>query len=100
MTEGFLDQDLQRRFRQIEVFVRERVNDLFSGDFMSHFKGSGMEFEDVREYMAGDDVRSMDWNITARTGCRVLISCLRSYSVQRQQKIFLKQFSSISGSTF
>jgi uncharacterized protein (DUF58 family) len=94
MTEGFLDQDLQRRFRQIEVFVRERVNDLFSGDFMSHFKGSGMEFEDVREYMAGDDVRSMDWNITARTGT----PHIRQFMDRRELSLYF--LIDVSASTF
>jgi uncharacterized protein (DUF58 family) len=63
-----LTEDLQVHFKQIEIFVRQRVSDLFSGEFRSYFKGTGIEFEDVREYVYGDDVRSMDWNVTARSG--------------------------------
>ena len=48
--------------------TRRRVNDLFSGEYHSTFKGQGMEFEEVRQYQPGDDIRLIDWNVTARTG--------------------------------
>jgi uncharacterized protein (DUF58 family) len=63
-----LTTDLMREVRRLHVRTRRRVNDLFAGDFRSAFKGRGMEFADVREYEAGDDVRAIDWNVTARTG--------------------------------
>ena len=56
------------RVRQIEIKTRKWVNAVFSGEYESIFKGRGMEFDDVREYFPGDDVRAIDWNVTARTG--------------------------------
>ena len=57
-----------RKIRRIEIRTRRSVNDVFAGRYHSVFKGQGMEFQEVREYVAGDDVRSIDWNVTARTG--------------------------------
>jgi uncharacterized protein (DUF58 family) len=54
--------------RRIEIRTRRLVNDLFSGEYHSTFKGQGMEFEEVRQYQPGDDIRLIDWNVTARTG--------------------------------
>jgi uncharacterized protein (DUF58 family) len=65
------EQDLTevlRRIRRIEIFTKRVANELFSGEYHSVFKGQGMEFDEVREYQPGDDVRSIDWNVTARTG--------------------------------
>ena len=58
--------------RRIELRTRGLVESLFSGEYRSVFKGRGMEFSDVREYQPGDDVRAIDWNVTARRG-RVFI---------------------------
>jgi uncharacterized protein (DUF58 family) len=55
-----------QRIRRIQLKVSRNVNDLFAGIYRSAFKGRGLEFEDVREYHPGDDVRSIDWNVTAR----------------------------------
>jgi uncharacterized protein (DUF58 family) len=57
-----------RRVRAIEIVTRRLVNDVFSGEYHSVFKGRGIEFDEVREYQPGDDVRSIDWNVTARMG--------------------------------
>ncbi len=54
--------------RRIEIRTRRLVEEVFSGEYHSVFKGTGMEFREVREYVAGDDIRSIDWNVTARTG--------------------------------
>lgn len=54
--------------RRIEIRTRRLVEDVFSGEYHSVFKGTGMEFREVREYVQGDDVRTIDWNVTARTG--------------------------------
>ncbi len=54
--------------RRIEIRTRRLVDEVFSGEYHSVFKGMGMEFREVREYVAGDDVRTIDWNVTARTG--------------------------------
>jgi uncharacterized protein (DUF58 family) len=65
------EQDLSevlRRIRRIEIFTKRIANELFSGEYHSVFKGQGMEFDEVREYQPGDDVRSIDWNVTARMG--------------------------------
>jgi uncharacterized protein (DUF58 family) len=54
--------------RQLEVRTRRLVNDSLIGDYQSLFKGRGMDFDEVREYVAGDEVRTIDWNVTARAG--------------------------------
>ncbi len=54
--------------RRIEIRTRRLVEEVFSGEYNSVFKGTGMEFREVREYVPGDDVRTIDWNVTARTG--------------------------------
>ncbi|MEM8835351.1 MAG: DUF58 domain-containing protein [Planctomycetota bacterium] len=63
-----LDHELLRKVREIEIATRRRVDEAFAGEYSSAFKGRGMEFDEVREYMPGDDVRSIDWNVTARAG--------------------------------
>lgn len=60
--------EILKKVRQIEIRTRGLVNQLFSGEYHSVFKGRGMEFSEVREYQIGDDVRSIDWNVTARYG--------------------------------
>ncbi|MEE2995125.1 MAG: DUF58 domain-containing protein [Gemmatimonadota bacterium] len=57
-----------KKVRQIEIRTRHLVNDVFSGEYHSVFKGRGMEFAEVREYEPGDDIRTIDWNVTARMG--------------------------------
>ena len=63
-----LPRELLRNIRRIEIRTKRLVNDLFSGEYQSTFKGQGMEFEEVRLYEPGDDIRLIDWNVTARTG--------------------------------
>src|SRR5688500_5408004 len=60
--------ELLRQVRHVELRTRRIVNSRFSGEYLSSFKGQGIEFAEVREYLPGDDVRSIDWNVTARTG--------------------------------
>jgi uncharacterized protein (DUF58 family) len=60
--------ELVRKVRNIEIRTRGAVNELFSGEYHSAFKGRGIEFSEVREYVPGDDVRTIDWNVTAREG--------------------------------
>lgn len=60
--------DILRQVRLLELQTRGLVNSLFSGEYRSVFKGQGMEFAEVREYQIGDEVRSIDWNVTARMG--------------------------------
>jgi uncharacterized protein (DUF58 family) len=63
-----LDKELLKTVRRIEISVRGVLDTVMAGAYHSSFKGNGMEFAEVREYVAGDDVRSIDWNVTARTG--------------------------------
>ena len=58
--------ELLKKVRQIELSIRGVVNEVFAGEYHSVFKGRGMEFAEVREYLAGDDVRNIDWNVSAR----------------------------------
>lgn len=60
--------ELARQIRYIQIFTSRAVNDILAGEYQSVFKGRGMEFDEVREYQPGDDVRSIDWNVTARSG--------------------------------
>lgn len=63
-----IPKEILKKVRQIEIRTGRLVNDLFAGKYESIFKGRGMEFHEVREYMPGDDIRFIDWNVTARTG--------------------------------
>ena len=63
-----LSRELLKKVKQIEISTRHVVNEVFSGEYHSVFKGRGMEFAEVREYMPGDDVRQIDWNVSARMG--------------------------------
>ncbi|MBL9030886.1 MAG: DUF58 domain-containing protein [Phycisphaerae bacterium] len=63
-----LTDELMREVRRLQVRTRRRVEGLFAGRYHSAFKGRGIEFSEVREYEPGDDVRAIDWNVTARTG--------------------------------
>ncbi len=63
-----IPQELINKIRQIEIYTSRMVNASFAGQYESVFKGRGMEFDEVREYTPGDDIRSIDWNVTARTG--------------------------------
>jgi uncharacterized protein (DUF58 family) len=59
---------MMSRMRQLEIRTRRLVNDTLGGEYHSVFKGRGMDFDEVREYIAGDEVRTIDWNVTARAG--------------------------------
>lgn len=60
--------EILKQVKAIEIQTRGMVNDVFSGEYHSVFKGRGMEFSEVREYQVGDDIRTIDWNVTARMG--------------------------------
>src|SRR5271157_1745775 len=61
-----LSEDLLARIKGIQIVARHLVSDVFAGHYESAFKGRGMAFEEVREYQPGDEVRTIDWNVTAR----------------------------------
>lgn len=63
-----IPREILKKVRRIEIATRGLVNEVFSGEYHSVFKGRGMNFAEVREYQYGDDIRSVDWNVTARTG--------------------------------
>jgi len=63
-----LTSDLMKKIQRIEIRTRRLVNDSFAGEYHSIFKGRGMEFDEVRPYQIGDEIRTIDWNVTARTG--------------------------------
>lgn len=62
-----IPKELLKKIRHIEIRTTRLVNDLFGGEYESVFKGQGIEFADVREYVPGDDIRTIDWNVTARS---------------------------------
>ena len=60
--------DILKKVQRIQIVANRAVDDIFAGQYKSVFRGRGMEFDEVREYQPGDDVRTIDWNVTARTG--------------------------------
>lgn len=78
--------DLLRKIRRIEMQIRRTVDSSFIGEYRSAFKGQGMEFDEVRLYQPGDDVRAIDWNVTARSNGQVFIKKFRE---EREQTLFI-----------
>lgn len=77
--------EILRAVKRVQLRTRKAVTDMVAGGFRSSFRGSGMEFEEVREYVPGDDVRSIDWNVTARTGHPYI----KKFVEEREQTVFL-----------
>ena len=89
--------EILEEVRRIEILGRRQVTDALAGGYHSVFRGSGVEFDDVREYAEGDDVRSVDWNVTARVG-RPFV---RRYVDERERRvIFLVDVSASMGGGF
>ena len=65
-NENQLSSELLKHIKKIQVKSNHMVNDIMAGEYVSAFKGRGMEFSEVRAYQPGDDVRLIDWNVTAR----------------------------------
>jgi len=63
-----IPKEIIRKVRRIQITTSRKVTDVFAGQYQSVFKGVGMEFDEVREYLPGDEIRSIDWNVTARMG--------------------------------
>lgn len=63
-----IPKEILKKVKRLEITTRGLVNDVFSGEYHSVFKGRGMDFSEVREYSLGDDIRTIDWNVTARMG--------------------------------
>ena len=85
--------EILKRVRQIEIRSRRTVNDVLAGEYHSVFKGRGMEFDEVREYEPGDEIRDIDWNVTARTG-RPFV---KRFVEEREQTVFFVVDVSASG---
>lgn len=77
--------DILKKIRRIDIRTRHMVNDVLGGQYESVFKGQGMEFEEVREYQPGDEIRSIDWNVTARMGRPFL----KKYVEERELTVML-----------
>ena len=63
-----VEKDLLKKIQRIEIFTNRLVNSVFAGEYKSFFKGQGLTFDEVREYQEGDEIRTIDWNVTARMG--------------------------------
>src|SRR5215510_7663335 len=63
-----LPKEVAQRVRRIQITTNRLVNETLGGEYHSVFKGRGMEFDEVREYQPGDDIRTIDWNVTSRAG--------------------------------
>lgn len=85
--------EILKKVRQVEIRTRRQVSDAMAGAYRSVFKGQGMDFEEVREYQPGDDVRSIDWNVTAKQGKPFI----KRYKEERELTIFIVV--DLSGST-
>ena len=77
--------ELLKKVRRIEIQTRHAVNDVFAGRYHSVFKGRGMEFDEVREYVPGDDIRAIDWNVTARSG----VPHIKKFTEEREMTVML-----------
>ena len=77
--------ELLKKVRKIEIKTRHAVNDVFAGRYHSTFKGRGMEFDEVREYVPGDDIRAIDWNVTARSG----VPHIKKFVEEREMTVML-----------
>jgi uncharacterized protein (DUF58 family) len=77
--------EVLKQVRKIELINRVLVENMLQGAYLSRFKGQGMEFADVREYVEGDDVRNIDWNVTART----TIPHVKQFQEEREMTLML-----------
>jgi len=88
-----LPPELIRTIRRIEIRTRHLANDNFAGEYQAIFKGRGMEFDEVRQYQPGDEVRAIDWNVTARMG----EPFIKRYVEERELTVMLAFDASASG---
>ena len=88
-----ISKEVLKAIKRIEIKTGRLVNDIFAGQYESVFKGRGMEFSEVREYLPGDDIRSIDWNVTARFGHPFV----KKFTEERELTIILLIDASASG---
>jgi uncharacterized protein (DUF58 family) len=89
-----IPKELVKKIRYIQIYTSKAVNDVLAGEYHSVFKGQGMEFDEVRAYQPGDDIRTIDWNVTARTGHPFV----KRYVEEREITVFFLVDLSASGS--
>lgn len=80
-----ISKEILKKIRKLEIHTKGLVNNIFSGEYQSAFKGRGMEFSEVREYTFGDDVRQIDWNVTARSSDPYI----KVFEEEREQTLML-----------
>ena len=80
-----LPKEILKKIRRIQIYTNRTVDDILAGQYRSVFKGRGMEFSEVREYQVGDDVRFIDWNVTARMGRPYI----KQFSEERELTVML-----------
>src|SRR5580692_1822915 len=85
--------EILKKVRQIEIRTNRLVNDSLGGEYRSVFRGRGMDFDEVREYVPGDEVRTIDWNVTARAG----LPFVKKFTEERELTILLLVDVSASG---
>jgi uncharacterized protein (DUF58 family) len=86
-------EDVLKDVRRIQIVAKRQVNDLLAGEYLSAFQGRGMEFNAVREYVPGDEIRSIDWNVTARSGAPYV----KTFCEERELTVLLVVDVSASG---
>ncbi|MDX2114626.1 MAG: DUF58 domain-containing protein [Planctomycetota bacterium] len=88
-----ITEELMKKVRQLEIATRRSVSEVFAGEYSSAFRGRGMEFSEVREYQPGDDIRTIDWNVTARQNTPFV----KRYVEERELTVMLAVDLSASG---
>ncbi len=88
-----VSKEILKKIRKLEIQTKGLVNSMFGGEYQSAFKGRGMEFSEVRAYSYGDDIRQIDWNVTARTGDPFI----KVFEEEREQTLMLCVDISASG---
>jgi uncharacterized protein (DUF58 family) len=88
-----ISKELAKKIRYIQIYTSKAVNDVLAGEYESVFKGRGISFSEVREYQIGDDIRTIDWNVTARTGA----PHVKLYVEERELTVFFLVDISASG---
>lgn len=84
-SRGPVPEEVLRKIREVEIRARVLADELLLGTYRSIFKGSGLDFEEVREYEPGDEIRSIDWNVTARMG----VPYIKKYREERALNVYL-----------
>ena len=88
------EEEVAREVRRLEITTRHLVRDIVAGEYSSAFRGRGVEFAEVREYQPGDDIRTIDWNVTARLGS----AYVKRYLEERELTVLFVVDRSASGS--